>query len=178
VGEETDEQAETEATGEAPPKKRTRRGSRGGRSRKKKPAVAVDGAEAADGSEAGVPEMRAEHEVPQPSEDGSGDQPPKKKTRRGSRGGRGRKKPTAVAESNGKPETPAEVPVPTIHVPSSRGAEEDGTADGDDVVAPKKKTRRGSRGGRRRRKPVTAASGEADQTGGASSAAEAGSDQV
>jgi ribonuclease G len=175
VEEEIDERAETDAVGETPPKKKTRRGSRGGRNRKKKPTVTVDGAEAADASGDAVPEPEAELEVSPPSEDGSGDQPPKKKSRRGSRGGRGRKKPSAVAQSNGQPETPpAEPPVPTIHVPISEAVEEGVAANGGESAAPKKKTRRGSRGGRKRRKPAASASGEA----GASPAPEAGSDQV
>jgi len=170
--------AETDEVGETAPKKKTRRGSRGGRNRRKKPAVAVDGAEAADVSEEAVPEPEAEDEVSPAAEDGSGDQAPKKKTRRGSRGGRGRKKPSPVAGSNGQPGTPpAEAPVPTIHVPSSEGEAESATANGDEP-APKKKTRRGSRGGRRRRKPVAAASGEGGTGGGQSPAAEAGSDQA
>jgi ribonuclease G len=174
VGEETDEEAETDAVGETPPKKKTRRGSRGGRSRRRKPAVAADAAEATDGSEEGPAEPEAEHDTsPAPSEDGSGAPPAKKKTRRGSRGGRGRKKPSAAAEPNGQPERQPELPTPTIHVPSSKAAEEDAAANGDEP-APKKKTRRGSRGGRRRRKPATAASGES----GSSPPAEAGSDQV
>ena len=110
----------------------------------------------------------------------SGDQPPKKKTRRGSRGGRGRKKPGAVAaETNGQPETPpAELPTPTIHVPSAEADEETAAANGDEPATPKKKTRRGSRGGRRRRKPAGATSGETTAAGAEAGSPEAGSDQA
>jgi ribonuclease G len=69
---------------------------------------------------------------------------PKKKTRRGTRGGRGRKKKT-TAEA--VVETPPEEPsaAPEAESPSENGEE----------PKPKKKTRRGTRGGRgRKRKPV------------------------
>jgi ribonuclease G len=97
---------------------------------------------------------------------------PKKKTRRGSRGGRRRRK-TGTAPSNGAPEGDVE-DGPRIHLPDrslgeapepepveavaeeTNGAEP--TAEDDETPKPKKKTRRGSRGGRRRRKSGTAAS--------------------
>jgi ribonuclease G len=92
------------------PKKKTRRGSRGGRGRKKKTAAAP----AAAGNGTGEPEdvappAAARIHVPDPDlgePDESPDEPaadgtepprPKKKTRRGTRGGRGRKKKTAAA---------------------------------------------------------------------------------
>ena len=123
-----------------------------------------------------------------------GEAPAKKKTRRGSRGGRNRKKktPAAEAEATGEaesapedgaapaPKKPRAPRAPRIHVPTVDldGAREDGatldvpadasvdetpaeaaTADGDgDATAPaKKKTRRGSRGGRNRKKKPAAA---------------------
>jgi ribonuclease G len=70
-------------SGEEKPKRKTRRGSRGGRGRKKKPEAIAHPAEQAPEAET---EPAAE-EKPKPSEE-----KPKKKTRRGSRGGRGRKK--------------------------------------------------------------------------------------
>ena len=111
--------AAVEAEGEtpaAPPKKKTRRGSRGGRGRTKKaPAAAGNGAAEPEEAEALIelplgeepvvePELNGE---PAPDGDGAAT-PPKKKTRRGSRGGRGRKRPTtataaAKAETNGEP---------------------------------------------------------------------------
>jgi ribonuclease G len=96
---------------------------------------------------------------------------PKKRTRRGSRGGRGRKKKpaTTAAAENGQPEeTPA---VATIHVPSPDLGQEGETAastDGEQPAAPKKKrTRRGSRGGRNRRKKSTTSA--SSDSGGSSS---------
>ena len=83
------------------------------------------------------------------SEDGDkpADEKPKKKTRRGTRGGRGRKKKTATAEPSA--DAAAEVaPEPSAETEDDKPAEE----------KPKKKTRRGSRGGRgRKRKPVESA---------------------
>src|SRR5205823_8466210 len=86
------------------------------------------------------------------------DAPPKKKTRRGSRGGRGRKKPaTAAVSTNGAVEAETVEPRrPTIHVPAADVSQTGAVSqNGDEPEAtPKKKTRRGSRGGRRRRKPA------------------------
>jgi ribonuclease G len=103
------------------PKKKTRRGSRGGRGRKKKTAAAPAGADNGTGepedielpvpaeasAEAPAPKIHipapdlgeAEEDTPaEPAEDSAEPvSPPKKKTRRGSRGGRGRKKKTAAA---------------------------------------------------------------------------------
>jgi ribonuclease G len=112
------EDAEVEAAaegadGEVPARKRTRRGTRGGRGRKRKPAAAEangDGGHA-DQPEA-VVEAPAAEEAPAPvihlpdRDLGANDEPgegeteaaPRKRTRRGTRGGRGRKrKPAAVA---------------------------------------------------------------------------------
>ena len=115
-----EEEAETTAETpeeEAPrPKKRTRRGSRGGRRRKKKPAEATtEGAGATEESEKnGRPdetavlihlpdpalgEGEAVEAQGQPETDGAEQPKPKKRTRRGSRGGRRRRKP--AAQSNG-----------------------------------------------------------------------------
>ncbi len=159
VAEEEDEElvaeeaeAEEPSAG-TPPKPKTRRGSRGGRGRKKKPAateVSVTPTEA--------PEPEAE--VPDTSEEAAADgAPKKKKTRRGSRGGRGRKKPaTAAAETNGASEpkpAPAAPRRPTIHVPEAEAPSTNGDEPG--AAPARKRTRRGSRGGRRHRKPTTAA---------------------
>jgi ribonuclease G len=94
----------------AAPKKKTRRGSRGGRGRKKKTAMAPVAAGNGTGEpEAVAPPAAARIHVPDPDlgePDESPDEPPgdgtepprpKKKTRRGTRGGRGRKKKTAAA---------------------------------------------------------------------------------
>jgi ribonuclease G len=104
------------------------------------------------------------------------EQRPKKKTRRGSRGGRRRKKKPVTAETNGgrpvaeQPAAESDGEAPKIHLPdpslgrdepepepqaeapSGNGAEADG-----EQPKPKKKTRRGSRGGRnRKRRPASA----------------------
>jgi ribonuclease G len=159
--EEDDRPAVEEPPVTVAPKKKTRRGSRGGRGRKKKPAVAVETPEGGDSPQGTVPDVTAEEpiaEVVAKAEQPSPDQPPRKKTRRGSRGGRGRKKP--AASTNGQGDAPvAELPTPTIHVPVIE-AGAGTTTNGDEAAMPRKKTRRGSRGGRRRRKPA-AASAEA-----------------
>ena len=120
-------------------------------------------------------------------------QPKKKRTRRGTRGGKARKKTPAAAEAPAKRAASEKrasdagdgvKPTPTIHVPSpdlgveTEPAEEeapetaaavDGGADGQPK---KKRTRRGTRGGRRRRKP--AANGGPAQAGAELEPAEGG----
>jgi ribonuclease G len=175
--EEAEDEPEAEAMAEQPasvalPKKRTRRGSRGGRGRKKPAGAASAGAPAeADGRhgpQGSVPDVPAADAAPEPAPAtaqpmADGETPPRKKTRRGSRGGRGRKK-SAVTVTNGQGETQpslAEPPAPTIHVPDAGLGEEAVSANGDEPAAPRRKTRRGSRGGRRRRKPAGATTVEA-----------------
>jgi ribonuclease G len=115
----------------AVPKKKTRRGSRGGRGRKKKTAAAP----AADANGTGEPEdvvlpAAARIHVPDPDlgePDESADEPagdgtepprPKKKTRRGTRGGRGRKKKTAAAVVAAGPDGNEEAGRPEVETPS------------------------------------------------------------
>ncbi|HUK95761.1 MAG TPA: Rne/Rng family ribonuclease [Gaiellaceae bacterium] len=110
------EAAAEEPAAEEKPKKKTRRGSRGGRRRRKKPAgeaaeAAVDG----PGPKIHLPDPglgRAEAAEPQPEPEAAAqngaaegeEQPkPKKKTRRGSRGGRRRRKSGAKAASTATP---------------------------------------------------------------------------
>jgi ribonuclease G len=122
---EVEAESTEEPSAEEKPKKKTRRGTRGGRKRKKKPAVAPEGGLVAEGGAATAaeeastdgagprihvppadlgaePEAAAE-EAPQAeavSENGdAAEDRPKKKTRRGSRGGRKRKKKPATAVS-------------------------------------------------------------------------------
>ena len=86
-----------------------------------------------------------------PAADGASEEPkPKKRTRRGSRGGRGRKKTatTAIATAEVKEETPAET-----------SAE----APAEEKEKPKRKTRRGSRGGRGRKRKTVESAPEAGQ---------------
>jgi ribonuclease G len=131
---EVEVEAEETAEGEEPPKpkKKTRRGSRGGK-RRKKPAATAEAATAepdADHATEEAPEperavtihvpgegfgrpdaAEPERETAAASEPAAADEPaaaeveetpkPKKKTRRGSRGGRNRKKKPATASTNG-----------------------------------------------------------------------------
>jgi ribonuclease G len=112
------------------------------------------------------------------------DGPPKKKrTRRGTRGGRGRKKPPAAtsgdAAENGSDESDNGRAVPRIHVPPAdlevgavdETAEPAADAAADESAPPeqaaadgqpkKKRSRRGSRGGKKRRKPAASGGEEA-----------------
>jgi hypothetical protein len=107
---------------EEKPKKKTRRGTRGGRGRKKKPATAAatDGAQAAKEPEPEPqPEPQPEPAVVEPAGesvengDGPAEEKPKKKTRRGTRGGRRRRKkpaaeggPAAAGEDGGSADEP------------------------------------------------------------------------
>jgi ribonuclease G len=141
-----EEAAATEEAAEAPkPKKKTRRGSRGGRGRKKKPvteaAATQDGAVPApkihvpDAILGEEPEEPAEPEQAEPTsanghaepEDGAAPKP-RKKTRRGSRGGRNRrKKPTAASANGGeeaRPSTEEAEPVSDEYVPMSEWIDE------------------------------------------------------
>ena len=112
-----------EGPAEQPVKKKTRRGSRGGRRRKKKPATAAEangGAAQPDEGNGRVEEAPKIHlpdpglgreepvESEAPAAEANGDQPApqKKKTRRGSRGGRRRRKP-AGAQAGDTPVDPA-----------------------------------------------------------------------
>ena len=136
-----------EAAEKPTPKKKTRRGSRGGRGRKKpaKPLEATaqedgDGAVPGDAPEPRIhvpdPTLGQEPELPAPepvSSDGNsqpedGEAPkPRKKTRRGSRGGRNRRKKPVAADANGGRETtPADEPEPVsdAYVPMSEWIDE------------------------------------------------------
>ncbi|HEU5214596.1 MAG TPA: Rne/Rng family ribonuclease [Gaiellaceae bacterium] len=142
------------------PKKKTRRGSRGGRNRKKKPAAAeaaeADGGEARDESpeppravtihvpgedlgrdgsaEPAEPQVAEEPETaeePTAAEAEAEEAPkPKKKTRRGSRGGRNRKKKTAATTESQNGAEPATGPDETPE------AEEATAEDGDFEYVP------------------------------------------
>jgi len=107
---EAEPEGEAEAGETAPVKKKTRRGSRGGRNRKKKTAVSPVSANG-DEPEAAVEEEQEAPVAPvihlpgreldaEPSENGDEPAVPRKRpTRRGSRGGRNRKKKTGTAAS-------------------------------------------------------------------------------
>jgi ribonuclease G len=142
------------------PKKRTRRGSRGGRNRKKKTATATgtggaiaaastnggDVQEVSDTSEEAAepeqPEAPARPEVPSAgpvihvpgrelgTEDGDTPAPVKKKTRRGSRGGKNRKKKTGAATGVGVALAAAEaVDDPAADIEAESAAAEESFAD-------------------------------------------------
>jgi ribonuclease G len=113
--------------------------------------------------------------------------PAKKKTRRGSRGGRGRKKPAGAAAGTGAgASTTTGAGATTIHLPpddlgAPAAAAEPADAqeapasseNGDEPAAApaKKKTRRGSRGGKNRRKRTAAATATAGTSENGSEAA-------
>jgi ribonuclease G len=122
------EPEEGAAEGDETPKKKTRRGSRGGRGRKKRPATAV--AASADGQEASA-EAPAVEPKSEPAADGNGKAP---------------KIHVPDPELGREPE-PEEV--------SANGGEP--AEGGEDAAKPRRKTRRGSRGGRNRRKKVPTA---------------------
>jgi hypothetical protein len=133
VEEEEEEEEVAAVADEAPPppdqmpKRKTRRGTRGGRGRKRKPAAAAatnGAALAEDAPEAPaarihVPPETLGEEEPEPESvnggaevaatDGGEEQPvkPKRKTRRGTRGGRNRKRKPAAASAS-TTEVPAE----------------------------------------------------------------------
>jgi len=139
------EEAATDEDGEpkTPAKKRTRRGSRGGKRRKKAPAAADD-ADSAELSPEPVPttetETEAEAVAPAPVADGA---PVEKAARK-------RRAPRIHVPDDGAADE--ESPEPETAVEETPSAEAD-----DDGAAPKKRTRRGSRGGRNRKKKTTGA---------------------
>jgi ribonuclease G len=133
--------------GDAPPKKKTRRGSRGGKNRKKKTSTAAAGSATAprpvsspengeEAAEALEPERAAAEpagpviHVPE-RELADGETPAKKKTRRGSRGGKNRRKTPAAGapattaattvETEPEPRTPAEPGAEVDEQPSANG---------------------------------------------------------
>jgi ribonuclease G len=113
-----------ETTGETPekPKKKTRRGSRGGRNRKKKTPVgeATNGAAAMTDPPAEPVVVEAEGaETPDaPTNGADPEAKPKKRTRRGSRGGRNRRKKPAVTP---EAETTDEPPLAPVAVEEEPG---------------------------------------------------------
>jgi ribonuclease G len=140
----SDVDAELTADGQ-PKKKRTRRGTRGGRGRKKTPATAAaegvggaDGAEPTDAAGATEPEAGAPRRRPTPR----------------------------IHVPDAVPASVPEEAVAAVAEPSS-DSDADASADAEEVAAtdgqpPKKRTRRGTRGGRKRKKPV-AANGDGEQ---------------
>ncbi|HWB23265.1 MAG TPA: Rne/Rng family ribonuclease [Gaiellaceae bacterium] len=124
------------------PKKRTRRGSRGGKNRRKRPAgaaaaVAGEGAVAGEEPEADAADDSPEEAVAEPD----------------------------AAETQARP---AMTRGPVVHLPDADlGRDVDSPETGDQPAAVKKPTRRGSRGGRNRRKrPAGATAGSAAAANG------------
>ena len=134
----------------APAKKKTRRGSRGGRNRKKKPAVATDGSEPAEEPEVEAAEEASTVATPRihvPDFELGDEQKAKPARKRTAKPKPGvDEKPNA---EEGDAETAEQVVVEAV-------AETDGA----EATPPKKKTRRGSRGGRNRKKPAAATAAE------------------
>jgi ribonuclease G len=135
--EEPAEEADEEAEAGAPAKKKTRRGTRGGRNRKKKttPAVVATTAElTADAvEEPEEPEFQKAVTIHLPPEDldeeagesDNGDAPVRKKTRRGSRGGKNRRKREARAsEPSANGNEPDESQADWEYVPMSQWGDE------------------------------------------------------
>jgi ribonuclease G len=87
------------------PKRKTRRGSRGGRGRKKKPAAAQEASTETTGATetAAAP---AETKTEAESGEAAAEEKPKKKTRRGTRGGRGRKRKPVESTPEAGQESP------------------------------------------------------------------------
>ncbi|HKT44021.1 MAG TPA: Rne/Rng family ribonuclease [Gaiellaceae bacterium] len=105
------EEAEEPVAGAAPAKKKTRRGSRGGRNRKKATTIHLPPDDLGEGPATQEPEAGSEPEAAPAAEEAPSDNgaaPKKKKTRRGSRGGKNRRKRTAAAAAAGEA-----VPAPT-----------------------------------------------------------------
>jgi ribonuclease G len=174
---EAKKEPEADARPAAKPRARSTAARKPAAKAKPKPVAAVEGIEDEPTAAEEVVAVGAEAEPA--AQDG---QPKKKRTRRGTRGGRGRKKP-AVATAEDPSEALAEDPpraTPRIHVPEPAlaadteevASELEETTDSvveesvaaSDSQAPKKRTRRGSRGGRKRKRPAApAADGKAGE---------------
>jgi ribonuclease G len=157
----TDAEATVGADG-LPVKKKTRRGSRGGRNRKKKPAgTTAEGtatAEDAVGSDAEVTDAEAEAEAEGASAASPGS--PRIHVPDSELGGD--EKP-ARRRATAKPKAKPEPELTATESGDDQLAEAVGSEPGEDgdAAPAKKKTRRGSRGGRNRKKPAAAAVGAA-----------------
>jgi hypothetical protein len=153
VDQEDADQQDVSADGAAPVKKKTRRGSRGGRNRKKKPVAGTEDEGLADAAEAA--DVAAEDELEAasartsrtprihvPASDLDGEAP----------------KPKPRSRAKAVPATDEEAPVEAVASDPESDAEV--VVDGEQPV--KKKTRRGSRGGRNRKKKPVVAGGNGD----------------
>ncbi len=135
---EAEEAAATDEDGlPTPAKKRTRRGSRGGK-RRKKPAATVADADADE--QPSEPGPSAEDAAPPAAPDDVAVEKPAPK----------RRAPRIHVPDDGASDDATEPETPAEDMPSAAGRDGDG-------AAPRKRTRRGSRGGRNRKKKTTAA---------------------
>ncbi len=142
------------------PKKRTRRGSRGGR-RRHKPAQAGGAATAAIGDGAGADAAVTTSPVGNAAETVRPERPATRPP------AQRRRPPRPVANAPVQPPTQASAQPSETAGTSAPRASDQPTPDGGEAPRPKKRTRRGSRGGRRRRKP-SQAGGAGATTDGAS----------
>jgi ribonuclease G len=136
----------------------------------RKPPARKD-AEAAEPG-AAAPDELADEEPAEDGEAAPAAAPAKKKTRRGSRGGKNRKKTTTAKPTAGEAEKKVTIHLPADDLGDKPAAEEPEAApaepeavetpseNGDAPAPAKKKTRRGSRGGKNRRKRAAAAAGD------------------
>jgi ribonuclease G len=133
---ELDAVAEEALAADAPPKKKTRRGSRGGKNRKKKTSSAAvpatsqpDEAPDAEAVDAASDQSGPVIHVPGRElgeDDGDAPVPAKKKTRRGSRGGKNRRKTSAAGAG-----TPATTATTEPEAPAAEEEEPSANGDGD-----------------------------------------------
>jgi ribonuclease G len=169
------EQVREPLTAESEAEKPTR-AKRTSTARKDEPAADAEEEDTEIETDEEEPEDAVEVEVKIDPETGE-PVPPKKRTRRGSRGGRNRKK-KPVAAADGVVEEVSDTEVsdtvveeapapagPVIHLPERDLGEADSDDDDAAPATPKKRTRRGSRGGKnRRKKPVAAGAAEGATT--------------
>ncbi len=141
--------ADEDGEPKAPAKKRTRRGSRGGK-RRKKPAAAVETGETDGASEPGEqPEAEAEPETEAgaPVDGAPAVEAPSPR----------RRTPKIHVPGDGAGETPTEDAAPEDAAADEPGDEPDvGQSPDGENATPRKRTRRGSRGGRNRKKKIPA----------------------
>ncbi len=136
AGDELDAVGVEALAADAPPKKKTRRGSRGGKNRKKKTSTAAAAATSqpdetpdAEADDAGSEQPGPVIHVPGRElgeEDGDSPVPAKKKTRRGSRGGKNRRKTSPAGAA-----APATTATTEPEAPAAEEAEPSANGDGD-----------------------------------------------
>ncbi len=151
-----DAESDTDAGAETPVKKKTRRGSRGGRNRKKAPA-----GETADGADARVTDEAEDDEADVAEAPLRASAGPRIHVPDLELGGGEKKSPRKRAAAKPKPSTvdPSaydDDAEPPEAAEAAEAVADDTEGDGTETAPVKKKTRRGSRGGRNRKKPAVA----------------------